>query len=191
MKNGLLIAAVCLSNMIPAAAQDLNGFKLRMSKLDVCRYVHEHPTHSFKGETRCPETDNRVVVSITQPEFSFVSPVALAFDYHGTVSAIWSTFRSSEFDSVYVNAVKKFGRPTWQKEYTTGKDGASFPNRLVYWHSKTADIYLERQNKLENGEMMGWLAINSPSPFSLIPPALFLPWPPPTGQVDPLYWNPQ
>jgi hypothetical protein len=173
MKYALLIATVCLPWVTQAAAQDLNGFKITMSKLDVCRYVQEHPTYNFKGETNCPETDNRVVVSIRDPEFSSIGVVALAFDYRGNLCAIWSKFPSSDFNSVYENAVKKFGKPTWNKEYTAGTDGASFPNKLVYWHLKAADIYLERQNKLENGQATGWLALDEPVSFPIIPPASF------------------
>ncbi len=173
MKYGLLIVAFCLSCVARTAAQDLNGFKIAMSKLEVCRYVQEHPAYKFQGETKCHETDSRLVVGVRDPEFSSIDVVALAFDYRGNLSAIWSKFPSSDFDSVYENAVKKFGKPTWNKEYTAGTDGASFPNGLVYWHLKTADIYLERQNNFENGQATGWLALDEPASFPIIPPASF------------------
>jgi len=173
MKYGLLIAALCLPWLTRATAQDLNGFKIAMSKLDVCRYVEEHSTHSFKDETKCPETASRVVVKTTEPEFSSISVVTLAFDYHGELSTMWSKFPSSDFNSVYEMALRKFGKPAWDKEYTAGKDGASLPNQLVYWHLKAADVYLERQNNLENGQATGWLALDEPAPFPMIPPASF------------------
>jgi hypothetical protein len=183
IKDGLLIAAVLLPWGTQAAAQDLIGFKITMSKRDICRYVEEHPTHSFKDETKCPETGSRVIVKTTEPELSSISVVTLAFDYHGELSTMWSKFPSSDFNSVYEMAVKKFGKPAWNKQYTPGKDGASLPNQLVYWHLKAADIYLERQNKLENGQATGWLALDEPAPFPMVPPASFTVWN--TRKIDP------
>ena len=176
VKLGLLLplaSTFCLSH---SAAQDLNGLKIGISKSDLCALVNQTSNYTLQSETSCPGIDDRVVIATRPSQFPSLKAVTVAFDHSGLVSAIWGAFPSSSFDSAYLNGVKKFGKPTWQKEYTAGNDGANFANKFVYWHTKTADIYLEQQNKLEDGNMTGWLAMNSPAPYAIIPPASFALW---------------
>jgi len=176
MKCCLLVISACLCCVPRTVGQDLNGFAIGMSKLETCRYLEQHPSHSLQGPTKCREMDDRVTVAVTSSGFAEIREIALAFDHRGTISAIWSKFPAANFNPVYVAAREKFGKPTWEKEYRAGRDDASFPNKLVYWHTKKADIYLEQQNKVENGEQTGWLALDPPASSPIIPPASFTVW---------------
>jgi hypothetical protein len=177
VKNILLvIVSAWFFGTLQAAGQALNGFAIGMSKLEACRYIEGHPTHSFQSPTKCPEMDDRVTVLMTGAEFAQLHAVTLAFDRREAASAIWSGFPTANFSVVYVAAVKKFGKPTWEKEYLAGRDYASFPNTLVYWHTPKADIYLERQNKVENGQANGWMSMAPAMSFPIIPPASFVIW---------------
>ena len=185
----LVVVSAYFLCILRAAGQDLNGFAIGMSKADTCRYVERHSTHSFQSPTKCPGMDDRVIVLMTGAEFAQVRTATLAFDRRDVISAIWSGFPTANFNAVYVAAVKRFGKPTWEKEYFVGRDYAIFPNTLVYWHTSKADIYLERQNKLENGEATGWMSLAPAMSFPIIPPASFTIWDTRNGHPATTSWG--
>jgi len=176
MKACLLVISACFFCVFKAAGQDMSGFAIGMSKLEACRYLAQHASDRLQRPARCPEMDDRVTISVTLSEFAQVREVTLAFDQRNVVSAIWSSFPAANFNAVYVAAREQFGKPTWEKEYRAGRDDATYPNKLVYWHTKKADIYLEQKNKVENGEQTGWLALEPPASSPIIPPASFTVW---------------
>lgn len=176
MRPVLLIFFSCSFWVLHAAGQDLNGFAIGMTKLEVCRYIEQHPSTSFQSQTECPNVEDRVTVNVTPSESVEVREVTLAFDRRNTISVLWSRFPTANFTAVYIAARGRFGKPTWEKEYRAGKDDATLPNKLVYWHTKKAEIYLEQQNKVQNGEQTGWLALDPPASSPIIPPASFTVW---------------
>jgi hypothetical protein len=154
---------------IQALADLLNEFSLGMSKAQVCRQMTAHPAYRFSSATQCPNIDDWVTVNAPQAT-DLPAKVGLVFR-SGAVSAMWTKFPSPEFDSISAAIQKKHGGKRWQKSIAVGDCGATLANQMAYWHTKDADIYLDRFNENENGEMMGWLSFNTPYGFPFEPQA--------------------
>jgi hypothetical protein len=160
LKCSLLLCAGMIS-ATTAMCQQLDGFRIGMSKTEVCRFVEQHViSHILQSNTECPEIDDHVVVVTKNPELPGIDSLNLAFGHNGRLSAIWTTFSSARFDSIYTAAVRKFGNPTVEK-YKAGADGIVFTNVLVSWKGQSANVFLEPLNVQKNGEITGWLALNS------------------------------
>jgi hypothetical protein len=85
------------------------------------------------------------------------------------VEAMWTKFPSADFEAMYGTVEKKHGRENWKQKIAAGDCGSTLLNQMTYWHTRYADIYLDMYNETENGEMMGWLSLNSPSAFAYPP----------------------
>jgi hypothetical protein len=142
-----------------------------MTKADLCARMNVHPDYRFVSPTRCPEIDNWVTIEMVHPESRFLGKVIVAFLEEETAAAIWTTFPSEDFETLRAHFVEKYGKPDWHKRIEPGECGATLSNYLVHWRTKTADLYLELYNKIENGKMTGWLALNTPWLPGLAPQA--------------------
>jgi|ERR1700722_1319388 len=153
---GIVASLFALS---PVLAQDLNSFSLRASKEEVCRSLNNSQSDTLGGTSKCPALGDFVTIDSKLPTIPGITQIKIAFQ-NSTIDAIWSDFPSRDFESVYAGAKKKYGKPTWEKEVKAGEFGAIFANRLIYWHKKSADIYLEQYSQSRGEEMLGWLALN-------------------------------
>lgn len=152
---------------IQSIVELLNEFTVGMSKAQVCRQMVEHPAYRFSSATLCPEIDDWVTINAPQAT-DLPAKIGLVFR-SGMVEAMWTKFPSADFEAMYGTVEKKHGRENWKQKIAAGDCGSTLLNQMTYWHTRYADIYLDMYNETENGEMMGWLSLNSPSAFAYPP----------------------
>jgi hypothetical protein len=156
LKYGLFIVYACVFCVPRPAAQDLNGFRIGMSKAEICKLVSGNAIYILAPPATCPEIEDYPTIETTKPTLPNVRRVNLMLR-NGVVAAIWATFPSVAFNAVDAMLTVKFGSSDSEQVTKAGKSGG-FANSLVHRRFWRVHIYVEQFNHEENGEMVGWLA---------------------------------